>query len=221
MIVKYTTGISSAASSSWNLLYDYELPLFVIAGWILAMCFIYLSIKISSSIQRERNDQVEYIENSRRASSFNSPHHSPLIGSARRSQRSQGGVPINYGGNEEASFSKSRNFIDRHKPPTIPNNVVDLRQSPVRHIIPRLIKLSLLCAICWIVRGFYLMCVRIWISTDRSPFGCPELAWEAIFYCLMEFPPSVSALILMISKPNKGKGNANKSQYPRAVSQEY
>merc|ERR1712113_828867 len=80
-ISTFSIGISSVASSSWDLLYDYELPLFVIAGWILAICFLYLTVKISSSIQRERRETFEYREQSRRASSYNSPHHSPLMGS--------------------------------------------------------------------------------------------------------------------------------------------
>lgn len=120
---------------------------------------------------------------------------------------------------QEVSISKSRNILSRHDPPRIQsnNNNVNLSQSPVRHIIPRLIKLSLLCAICWILRGLYLMSVRVWETTDKSPFGIPSLAWEAIFYCLTEFPPSLSALVLMIAKPKKGKGNVkNSQQYPNA-----
>merc|ERR1712244_99528 len=93
------------------------------------------------------------------------------------------------------------------------------------HIIARLIKLSLLCALCWIVRGAYLMAIRIWTSTDSAPFNLPDLAWEAIFYCLTEYPPSLGALILMISKP-KDRKSANLSmhtqsqqEYPRAKNQ--
>ena len=81
-------------------------------------------------------------------------------------------------------------------------------QSSAQHIMPRLIKLSMLCALCWLVRGAYLLALRFWPDTDRTPFAIPELAWEALFYCLTEFPPSLGALVLMISKPRAAAGEA-------------
>lgn len=185
----------------------------------MALCFIYLSFKISSSIQRERQDTVDYnIETSRRLSVSQQQHriygvgtgsanNSPLMGSQNQSNNNYKGLPIhNYGGgggmDMETSMSKNRNPLPNPSTTQIQN----ANESSAKHIIPRLIKLSLLCAFCWIVRGMYLMAIRIWPTTDKTPFNIPELAWEAIFYFLTEYPPSLGSLILMISKPKKGRG---------------
>merc|ERR1712154_112262 len=95
-------------------------------------------------------------------------------------------------------ISKNRNinYDQQHQ------NMRNANKSSANHIIPRLIKLSLLCALCWIVRGAYLMSLRIWPKTDKTPFNIPELAWEAIFYCLTEYPPSLGALILIAPNRN-------------------
>ena len=118
----------------------------------------------------------------------------------------------------EQSVSKSRYPLPYHVGNQNENdNPRNLQNANVRssaqHIIPRLIKLSLLCALCWIVRGAYLMALRIWPSTDRTPFEIPELPWEAIFYCLTEYPPSLGALVLMISRPSRGRGGAHLSMH--------
>lgn len=111
----------------------------------------------------------------------------------------------------EASLSKGRYPLPLYAPapshgqPQKELQSTGARAQSAQHIIPRLIKLSLLCALCWLVRGAYLLALRVWRDTDRTPFDIPERAWEALFYCLTEFPPSLGALVLMISKPRTNK----------------
>ena len=89
-----------------------------------------------------------------------------------------------------------------------------------QYIVPRLMKLSILCAVCWIVRGVYTMILRIRPNDNLIPIEDMEpLAWEAVFFCLTEYPPSLGALFLMILKPTKKQKVTAESQdqYPQAV----
>eukprot|EP01084_Bolivina_argentea_P286784 492011_1 len=193
-------GISSYAANAWDLVYDYELPLFAICSWILAICFIFLSYKISGNIHRERTETAEYIEHSRRFSVTHSQtshvsqqqqqqpmNHSPLMDNQNESQhRIPLPMPVHYGAHANEEKLNTTNIQNRSM-----------------YVITRLVRLSWLCALCWIVRGGYLMALRIWSTTDKSPFDIPELAWEAIFYFGVEYPPSLMALIFMIAKPKR------------------
>merc|ERR1712154_181074 len=113
-------------------------------------------------------------------------------------------------------ISKNRNinYDQQHQ------NIKNANKSSANHIIPRLIKLSLLCALCWTVRGLYMMALWIWPKTDRTPFGIDQLCWESLFFCIMEYPPSLGALILMIWKPkrrgNESAGDGSENKYPQA-----
>lgn len=223
-------AISSFAAQQWDLVYDYELPLFAVCGWILAICFIYLSYVIKGSIKQERRATDVYIENSRRMSLSHQAHriyggagsanNSPLMGSQNVNVNNNGNRNIGiYGaggsGPNSPMMESSMNSKNRALPNTIPPSLnmnnqsqissVTMNQSSAKHITDRLVKLSFLCALCWIARGLYLMSIRIWPTTDRTPFAIPELAWEALFYFLTEYPPSVGSLWLMMRKPRRGR----------------
>mmetsp|Transcript_42368 Transcript_42368/g.37619 ORF Transcript_42368/g.37619 Transcript_42368/m.37619 type:complete len:250 (-) Transcript_42368:79-828(-) len=226
-ISTFSIAISSFAAQKWDLVYDYELPLFAICGWILAICFIYLSYVIRGSIKEERRETEVYIEHSRRMSLSQQAHriyggtgsanNSPLMGSQNVKMNMNGGNI----GNIESSMSKNRAL------PIMSNNqaqisqISSINQSSTKHITDRLVKLSFLCALCWIARGLYLMSIRIWETTDKTPFAIPELAWEALFYFLTEYPPSVGSLWLMMKKPRKGRPHLSmaESAYPQAQQQ--
>eukprot|EP01083_Nonionella_stella_P183230 661486_1 len=216
-VCAFSIGISCIASTKWELVYDYVLPLFAICVWILAACFIFLSHRITFNIAQERQDTLDYMEYSRRVSTTHSQHRvfrSPLI---------HKGSPINCIGGVIDETSVSNQYMI----PLPPNmeaqhnedgmcNVTKIDESQSSHIISRLIKLSVLCAICWFIRGTYLMALRIWPSTDKTPLNIPELAWEALFYCFTEYPPCLGALTLMIAKPKK-----QTMEYPAARQQRY
>mmetsp|Transcript_34959 Transcript_34959/g.30808 ORF Transcript_34959/g.30808 Transcript_34959/m.30808 type:complete len:344 (-) Transcript_34959:30-1061(-) len=106
------------------------------------------------------------------------------------------------------------------------------QQGDNAYIVPRLVKLSILCASMWIIRGLYTMSLRFFPSSDDylNPIKKNALVWEAIFYCITEYPPSLGALFLMILRPkrkdtdiisqhNQSYGGAQESQYPRAKDQ--
>eukprot|EP01084_Bolivina_argentea_P198420 339770_1 len=196
------------ASKEWDLLYSVEIPIFAVCGWILSVGFVLLSCKITSSIEDERRTTIDYIEHSRRVSVTGSRrekqrqnrdrNNTPLIYEKNASMYGAGG----QSGDHEQSIS-----VNQYPPPIPPQqqqqDIQTQNTSDASHIIPRLVKLSLLIGICWFIRGLYVMALRIWPSTDTSPFDMPDLAWEAIFYCCTEYPPSLGALILMISKPKR------------------
>eukprot|EP01083_Nonionella_stella_P043949 118548_1 len=95
-----------------------------------------------------------------------------------------------------------------------------------QYIVPRLIKLSILCASMWTIRGCYTAALRIWPSVNLVPFHLEPRTWEAIFYCISEYPASLGALFLMISKPKKSGVNEQvpaaqqEEEYPKAVDYE-
>ena len=218
-------AISSYAASSWSLLYEYALPLFAVCGWILALCFVLLSFKISFSIHRERQHTVDYLEYSRR---FSATHSVRRQQHSADSRRGPGHMAPGRGPREQSLLSE--HSAVRPPPEPLPveytehsagiqtSNVQSASTS--KHIIPRLIKLSMLCALCWTVRGVYLMALRIWADTDQTPFGLKKLSWESLFYCITEYPPSLGALVLMIWRPRR-RGNGPQSDpseqnYPSA-----
>jgi len=91
------------------------------------------------------------------------------------------------------------------------------------HIVPRLVKLSVLCATMWTIRGGFTLALRIWPDASLKPKPFSSLQWESLFYCITEYPPSLGALLLMILKPKKDASNnliqhePEQGLYPSAV----
>eukprot|EP00484_Ammonia_sp_Unknown_P016440 CAMPEP_0197035168 /NCGR_PEP_ID=MMETSP1384-20130603/13038_1 /TAXON_ID=29189 /ORGANISM="Ammonia sp." /LENGTH=322 /DNA_ID=CAMNT_0042465193 /DNA_START=23 /DNA_END=991 /DNA_ORIENTATION=- len=93
------------------------------------------------------------------------------------------------------------------------------------YILPRLLKLSVLCALMWTLRGGYTLALRIWPPHGRAkPKALSSMQWEAIFYCVTEYIPSLCALLLMLMKPKKDparnfliQAEQDQGLYPSAV----
>mmetsp|Transcript_28145 Transcript_28145/g.46313 ORF Transcript_28145/g.46313 Transcript_28145/m.46313 type:complete len:390 (+) Transcript_28145:24-1193(+) len=242
-----TIAISSFATQRYDLLFDYELPLFTFCTCILAVSFIYLSFKISTSMRAERQQEEEYVETSQRNFSLSpyayrilpdsSAHDSPqqLYSEQHRNIIT---TVSSYSPQPPVQCTtifgsaNTSNALVRQTPQPVMNAqaYAAFPISSANHIIARLIKLSVLCAVCWLIRGLYLLCLRIWPDLDRTPGNMPERAWLHLFYFITEYPACLGSLLWMICKPKKSREPylsmqsqqaQGKQQYPIAKQPNY
>ena len=187
-------AISDSITKEWDLIYDVALPLFSICNFILSFFFVFFSCKIAQSIRSERKETVDY----------HIEHSYSATGSRNNSRH------------------KSR------PQPVLKSNIAPIRSGAAgdaAYIVPRLVKLSILCASMWIIRGCYTLSLRLHPSSSYlNPIKTNPLVWEVIFFCITEYPPSLGALFLMISKPKRTNAldvihHGQESQYPRAKDQ--
>ena len=195
-------GIADSITKEWDLVYDVQLPLFSICNFILAILFVFFSCKIASSIKSERRETVDYhIEHSYSATVSRNNNNS-----------SRKAVPVLKQGGGGANNGNNNN-----------NN----NNGDNTYIVPRLVKLSILCASMWIIRGSYTMILRIIPNNHYlNPMQNDALVWESVFYCITEYPPSLGALFLMILKPKRRNTDiihhnsyGQEPQYPKAKDQ--
>lgn len=194
-------AISDYITKDWDLVYDVQLPLFSVCNWILSFFFVFFSCKIASSIKSERKETIDYhIE-----------HSYSATGSRQGSNYRQQPQPILKQNNNPMQAGSSSVGV-----------VGAVGSGDNRYIVPRLVKLSILCATMWILRGLYTMSLRIWPSSNYlDPINTKPLIWESIFYLITEYPPSLGALFLMILKPRKNKNSDiihqyQQQKYPKA-----
>ena len=87
------------------------------------------------------------------------------------------------------------------------------------YIMPRLVVLSMICGICWLLRACYLIMIECnsHLFYDKlMPSSMDDQSWESLYWCVTEWLPCMAALYFMLTQAKP----KDKSRYFSATGEE-